>query len=184
MISTSMATTQIKRAPAHYSRFETQSMCDHVINEKMRLSTSLNACLLYATGALFGYGLLRCQFTSTHEAVYLEQIYFNKVLLGQYNSTLGKVIGYTEKTKRIADDLNKNLAFLKQERKNEEKCKTHIPLAFDVLSRPGDLKVETLIMLHFTACKLQCTYLVCMWHHQNAYLVYIAGQICKYRGKR
>ncbi|XP_039973123.1 rano class II histocompatibility antigen, A beta chain-like [Xiphias gladius] len=101
------------------------------------LSSLLCVFLLFSrASALFGYGLLRCQFTSTHEAVYLEQIYFNKVLLGQYNSTLGKVIGYTEKTKRIADDLNKNLAFLKQERKNEEKCKTHIPLAFDVLSRP------------------------------------------------
>uniref|UniRef100_A0A669CG12 Ig-like domain-containing protein n=1 Tax=Oreochromis niloticus TaxID=8128 RepID=A0A669CG12_ORENI len=33
------------------------------------------------------------------DVVYLAQIYFNKVLMGQYNSTLGKYVGYTEKLK-------------------------------------------------------------------------------------
>ena len=75
-------------------------------------------------------------------------------------------MGYTEYTKEIADDLNKNPAFLKQERKNEMKCKTHIPLAFDVLSKPGDLKVETLVMLLFIACKLR---LFCMYSHKQTY---------------
>uniref|UniRef100_A0A3Q3CR92 Ig-like domain-containing protein n=1 Tax=Haplochromis burtoni TaxID=8153 RepID=A0A3Q3CR92_HAPBU len=47
--------------------------------------------------------------------------YLNKMLLGQYNSTLGKYVGYTEKTKEIADNLNKNKGFLEHEKKNKEK---------------------------------------------------------------
>ncbi|XP_071325278.1 H-2 class II histocompatibility antigen, E-S beta chain-like [Trachinotus anak] len=99
--------------------------------------------LFLRAGAFFGYGVSRCQLTTTHEVVYLEQIYCNKVLLGQYNSTSGKFIGYTEKTKELADDLNKNPSFLKQERKNEETCKTHMPQAVEVLSKP----VEPYVLL-------------------------------------
>uniref|UniRef100_A0A3B4H104 Rano class II histocompatibility antigen, A beta chain-like n=1 Tax=Pundamilia nyererei TaxID=303518 RepID=A0A3B4H104_9CICH len=65
-------------------------------------------------------------------------IYLNKMLLGQYNSTLGKYVGYTEKTKEIADNLNKNKGFLEHEKKNKEKCRTNIPLVLDILSRPGN----------------------------------------------
>uniref|UniRef100_A0A3P9B527 Ig-like domain-containing protein n=1 Tax=Maylandia zebra TaxID=106582 RepID=A0A3P9B527_9CICH len=63
--------------------------------------------------------------------------YVNKMLLGQYNSTLGKYVGYTKKTKEIADNLNKNKGFLEHEKKNKEKCRTNIPLVLDILSRPG-----------------------------------------------
>ncbi|XP_018541680.1 H-2 class II histocompatibility antigen, E-S beta chain isoform X1 [Lates calcarifer] len=93
-------------------------------------------------GALFSHGLIRCQLTPSHEAVYLEQIYFNKMLMMQYNSTLGKFVGYTENTKKIADNLNKNPAFLKQERKNVAKCTTHIPLVFDFLSKSVEPNVR------------------------------------------
>ncbi|XP_061572803.1 class II histocompatibility antigen, B-L beta chain-like [Cololabis saira] len=76
--------------------------------------------------ALYGYAVVRCQFTSTRDLVYLEQFYFNKVLLGQYNSTLGKYVGYSKKAKEIADDLNKSLRILAQAKKNEEKCRDNI----------------------------------------------------------
>ncbi|XP_006801538.2 rano class II histocompatibility antigen, A beta chain-like [Neolamprologus brichardi] len=93
--------------------------------------------LIFSTAdAYFGYGVIRCLFTSKDDVVYLAQVYLNKMLLGQYNSTLGKYVGYTEKTKEIADNLNKNKGFLEHEKKNKEKCRTNIPLVLDILSRP------------------------------------------------
>ncbi|XP_005937672.1 H-2 class II histocompatibility antigen, E-S beta chain [Haplochromis burtoni] len=92
--------------------------------------------------AYFGYGVVRCLFTSKDDVVYLAQLYFNKVLQGQYNSTLGKYVGYTAKMKEIADELNKNQRFLEQEKKNEQKCRTNVPLVFDVLSRPVEPTVK------------------------------------------
>ncbi|KAF3691917.1 H-2 class II histocompatibility antigen, I-A beta chain Precursor [Channa argus] len=88
------------------------------------------------TGAVFGYGLIRCQLTSTNDVAYLAQIYFNKVLLAQYNSTAGNFSSYTESTKEIVDNLNKNPTFLKQERKNEETCRTDIQLALGLFLKP------------------------------------------------
>lgn len=98
------------------------------------------------TGAHYGYGLYRCQFTSTHDVVYLEQIYINKVLLGQYNSTSGQCVGYTEKAKEIADDLNRSQHFLKLQKENEAKCRTYVALALNLPTDTGDLTVKTLIM--------------------------------------
>ncbi|KAK1895085.1 SPRY domain containing SOCS box protein 1 [Dissostichus eleginoides] len=86
--------------------------------------------------ALFAHGVVHCQFTSPDDFVYLEQIFFNKVLQIQYNSTLGKYTGYREKTKEIAEGLNKNPKFIKQEKINELKCKNHIALLFDVFLKP------------------------------------------------
>ncbi|XP_035500447.1 H-2 class II histocompatibility antigen, E-S beta chain isoform X1 [Scophthalmus maximus] len=96
----------------------------------------LSVFLLFSMAdAFFIYGLIRCQFTSTQDVVYLEQIYFNKKLIGQYNSSLGKFVGYKKYTKKVADNLNKNPSMLKQERKNEEKCRIHVPLAYYVFSK-------------------------------------------------
>ncbi|XP_030605002.1 HLA class II histocompatibility antigen, DQ beta 2 chain-like [Archocentrus centrarchus] len=92
--------------------------------------------------ASFGYGLLRCLFTSKEDVVYLAQIYFNKMLLGQYNSTLGKYVGYTEKTKAVTDQLNKDKSFLEEEKKNEKLCRSNVPVVFDVLSRPVEPTVR------------------------------------------
>ena len=97
-----------------------------------------NTCWLCVTDALFGHGVVHCQFTSPDDFLYLEQIFFNKVLQIQYNGTLGKYTGYTEKTKEIAEGFNKNPKFIKQEKKNELKCKNHIALFFDVFLKPGD----------------------------------------------
>ncbi|XP_038567426.1 H-2 class II histocompatibility antigen, E-S beta chain-like isoform X2 [Micropterus salmoides] len=111
----------------------------------MRIHTFLLLCLLLLfsrADALFGYCLMRWQFTSSDDCVYLGQIYFNKVLLGQYNSTLGKFIGYTKKTKEIADGLNKNPAYLEQEKQNLERCKTYISMASDNLLKPVEPSVR------------------------------------------
>nr|XP_020462827.1 rano class II histocompatibility antigen, A beta chain-like isoform X2 [Monopterus albus] len=106
----------------------------------MHISSFFSLVFLFSifprADALFGYALLRCQFTSTREVVYVEQLYFKKVLLLQYNSTLGNFTGYTDKTKKIADYLNKDQAFLKDEKRNEESCKSFVPIATDILSRP------------------------------------------------
>uniref|UniRef100_A0A3B3D2Q2 Ig-like domain-containing protein n=1 Tax=Oryzias melastigma TaxID=30732 RepID=A0A3B3D2Q2_ORYME len=48
------------------------------------------------------------------------QIYFNKVLMLQYNSTLEKFEGYTKKMMEIADDLNKSKRTLDYEKKCAE----------------------------------------------------------------
>ncbi|XP_076746110.1 H-2 class II histocompatibility antigen, I-A beta chain isoform X2 [Maylandia zebra] len=61
--------------------------------------------------AYFGYGVVRCLFTSKDDVVYLAQLYFNKVLQ-------------------------------EQEKKNEQKCRTNVPLVFDVLSRPVEPTVK------------------------------------------
>lgn len=92
------------------------------------------------SGALYGHGLCRCQFSSYdgHDAVYVEQYYFNKMLGLQYNSTLGKIIGYTKKTKEIADFLNRDARFLNHEIWKTQLCKRNAPLSYKGLLNPGD----------------------------------------------
>lgn len=66
-------------------------------------------------------------------------MYFNKKLLGSYNSTEGKYTGYTQKTIEIATALNKNTAFLEQEKKNLENCKQNIPKILKALEGAGNV---------------------------------------------
>lgn len=82
--------------------------------------------------------------------VYVEQIFFNKMLMIQFNSTSGKCTGYTAKTQDIAEGLNKSPAFLKEQKRNEDKYKAYIPLAIDLYSRPGAL-VEPSVRLRSVA---------------------------------
>ncbi|CAJ1062217.1 rano class II histocompatibility antigen%2C A beta chain-like [Xyrichtys novacula] len=84
---------------------------------------------------LFGCGLLQCQFSSSGDVVYLAKMFFNKLLWADYNSTLGKYTGYTEKAIEVVDGFNKNKEFLKREQNNLELCKTHVQLVLDVLSK-------------------------------------------------
>ncbi|XP_058504335.1 H-2 class II histocompatibility antigen, E-S beta chain-like [Solea solea] len=98
--------------------------------------------LFSKTDAYYGYGLIRCQTTSSSDIIYLEQIYFNKKLVAQYNSTLGKFEGYTKYAKEIADQLNKNLAFMKQEEKNTMKCTSNAPLMDVLLSKTVEPSVR------------------------------------------
>uniref|UniRef100_A0A3B3IPP2 Ig-like domain-containing protein n=1 Tax=Oryzias latipes TaxID=8090 RepID=A0A3B3IPP2_ORYLA len=92
--------------------------------------------LFSSTNAFYGHGTLKCQFTSSHDLVYLEQVYFNKRLMVQYNSTLGKYEGYTKKAKDLADGFSKSKPFLEQAVKNREKCRTHMDLVFELQSHP------------------------------------------------
>ncbi|KAM7383500.1 hypothetical protein PAMP_003146 [Pampus punctatissimus] len=75
--------------------------------------------------ALYGQMLVHCQFSSPdgHNVLYLEQYYFNKILMAQYNSTLAKMIGYTKKTKEIADFLNRDTKFINHQIWKTEVCK-------------------------------------------------------------
>ncbi|RVE62690.1 hypothetical protein OJAV_G00159350 [Oryzias javanicus] len=92
--------------------------------------------LISTTKAFYAHGAMKCQFTSSRDLVYLEQIYFNKVLMVQYNSTVGKYEGYTKKTMDFADGLSKSKHFLEQAVKNRESCQAHMDLVSDLLSHP------------------------------------------------
>uniref|UniRef100_A0A3Q3FK33 HLA class II histocompatibility antigen, DQ beta 2 chain-like n=1 Tax=Labrus bergylta TaxID=56723 RepID=A0A3Q3FK33_9LABR len=97
---------------------------------------------LLLSNALYANALLNCVFTSTNDVVYLGQLFINKVLWGEYNSTVGKYVGFTEKGRQIAEEVNKNPSFLKQEKKNLEKCKTHVPVAMEILSKAVEPSVR------------------------------------------
>ncbi|XP_059195104.1 H-2 class II histocompatibility antigen, E-S beta chain-like [Centropristis striata] len=84
--------------------------------------------------ALFGYGLIYCQITFPNDMFYAEELYWNNVLQIQYNSNLGKYVGYTEKFKVFADLLNKNPISREAAKRNEEKCKASA-LVLDSLSK-------------------------------------------------
>lgn len=64
-------------------------------------------------------------------------VIFNKILMVQYNSTLGKYEGYTKKTVDFVDGLSKAKHFDEQAVKNKENCRTHMDLVSDLLSHPG-----------------------------------------------
>ncbi|KAM4736603.1 H-2 class II histocompatibility antigen, E-S beta chain-like [Anableps anableps] len=89
-------------------------------------------------GSFYFYVLERCQINSgdIHDAVFLDQVYFNKMLEGQYNSTVGKVIGYTEKTEEYAKMLNNDPGFIKHEIWKTNLCKRNAPLAYRGLLTP------------------------------------------------
>ncbi|XP_047453692.1 H-2 class II histocompatibility antigen, E-S beta chain-like isoform X1 [Mugil cephalus] len=95
-------------------------------------------------GALYGHGLIRCQFSSYdgHDALYLEQYLFNKVLVAQYNSTLGKMIGFTKKAKDLADGLNKSPLFVRTQKWKTELCKSNAPLAYNNLLSPVEPYID------------------------------------------
>ncbi|XP_016528928.1 H-2 class II histocompatibility antigen, E-S beta chain-like isoform X2 [Poecilia formosa] len=82
-------------------------------------------------GAFYGYYLGRCQFNSpdSNDVVLVEQLYFNKILLGQYNSTLGKVVAFIEKAEAYADMLNKMPRFQAHQIWKINRCKTGAQLA-------------------------------------------------------
>ncbi|KAK2844562.1 hypothetical protein Q5P01_011221 [Channa striata] len=101
------------------------------------LILTLNTFCVFSESALYGQALGRCQFSSSdgHDAVYLEQYYFNKMLFAQYNSTLGKMVGYTKKAMDVADTLNQNPEFVTHEKWKTRLCKQNSQLAFKGLLR-------------------------------------------------
>lgn len=84
--------------------------------------------------------MAHCQFTSPdgHDAMYVEQFYFNKVLEGQYNSSVGKVVGYTKNGIKVADKLNGDQGFMKHEVWKSNLCKRNVPLIYDELQNSGN----------------------------------------------
>ncbi|KAM9722800.1 H-2 class II histocompatibility antigen, E-S beta chain-like [Menidia menidia] len=89
-------------------------------------------------GTLYGHYDARCQ-SSSHDgqdAVLLEQFYINKKLEAQYNSTLGKIVGYTKKAKELADLLNKSPNYLHHQIWKANLCKKNTPLAYEGLLTP------------------------------------------------
>ncbi|KAF7669716.1 hypothetical protein LDENG_00147130 [Lucifuga dentata] len=85
---------------------------------------------------IFGYVWTHCEFRSSdgHDAVYLEQYFFNKVFILQYNSTLKKWTAYTEKAQKVAEALNKNPSYVKQMIKNTNTCKSLIPVYYPLVA--------------------------------------------------
>ncbi|XP_028983758.1 rano class II histocompatibility antigen, A beta chain-like isoform X2 [Betta splendens] len=111
-----------------------------------RCLTRFLLLLLFSTaGALYGHAVVHCVFTSTdgHDAVYLEDYYFNKLLIGQYNSSVGKMVGYTEIGKEFADSLNKNQENVKLLQWKTKRCKAEVPLVIKSLLNP----VEPYVLL-------------------------------------
>ncbi|XP_026228593.1 DLA class II histocompatibility antigen, DR-1 beta chain-like [Anabas testudineus] len=101
--------------------------------------TLLLMFLVFSTeGALYGHGVSRCQFSSPdgHDAVYLEQYYFNKVMIAQYNSTLGKVTGYTMKGHVVAALLNGNREYVTHEKWKTRVCRGNAHRVYSSLLNP------------------------------------------------
>uniref|UniRef100_A0A8P4KA51 Ig-like domain-containing protein n=1 Tax=Dicentrarchus labrax TaxID=13489 RepID=A0A8P4KA51_DICLA len=94
--------------------------------------------------ALYGHGFARCQFSfpDGHDAVYLEQYYFNKRLVALYNGTLGKMIGYTKETIKYANIYNNNPAFVNWGKRKTELCKRNTPLAYNALLKSVEPSVR------------------------------------------
>lgn len=94
----------------------------------------------YFLGAFYGYYLGRCQFNfpDSSDVVLVEQLYFNKILLGQYNSTLGKVVPFTKKAEDYADVLNKLPRFQAHQIWKTNRCKTGAKLANENLPATGN----------------------------------------------
>ncbi|XP_030014739.1 HLA class II histocompatibility antigen, DQ beta 2 chain-like [Sphaeramia orbicularis] len=94
--------------------------------------------LFSRANALYGALFIRCQFTSPgdYDSVCLEQYYFSQMLIGQYNSTLGKVINYREETQKIVDDLNNNPGFLSHQAWIAGVCRIKSKVVHNSLQKP------------------------------------------------
>uniref|UniRef100_A0A3Q1EAB2 DLA class II histocompatibility antigen, DR-1 beta chain-like n=1 Tax=Acanthochromis polyacanthus TaxID=80966 RepID=A0A3Q1EAB2_9TELE len=112
----------------------------------MRIHRFLLLLVVFVTfsraNAFFGYVEVQCLYTSTKDVVYMEKVYINKLLMIQYNSTLGNYTGYTEKAKKLADEANKVESFREQAKKNLDRCKSNIPSVFDELTKPVEPTVK------------------------------------------
>uniref|UniRef100_A0A3Q2XJ52 BoLa class II histocompatibility antigen, DQB*0101 beta chain-like n=1 Tax=Hippocampus comes TaxID=109280 RepID=A0A3Q2XJ52_HIPCM len=89
--------------------------------------------------------LFQCQGMSSDDALLTEKIYYNKMLYLQYNSSGGKIIGYTKTGRAIADILNRDV-FLKDQKKHLQHCKRWITRAYSTSTK----KVEPKVRLRLT----------------------------------
>ncbi|XP_019747663.1 rano class II histocompatibility antigen, A beta chain-like isoform X1 [Hippocampus comes] len=112
----------------------------------MHTLSSLCLCLVFFhADAQFGYGQFQCQGMSSDDALLTEKIYYNKMLYLQYNSSGGKIIGYTKTGRAIADILNRDV-FLKDQKKHLQHCKRWITRAYSTSTK----KVEPKVRLRLT----------------------------------
>uniref|UniRef100_A0A3Q0RZI6 Ig-like domain-containing protein n=1 Tax=Amphilophus citrinellus TaxID=61819 RepID=A0A3Q0RZI6_AMPCI len=91
--------------------------------------------LVFSTeGAVYGHYSAHCQFSSYdgHDAVFLEQVYFNKLLLMQYNSSVGKAVGYTKTAQELADKFNSDESFISHQEWKISLCKSNAPQVYNV----------------------------------------------------
>lgn len=106
----------------------------------MRVQRFLSLLVVFVAfsraNAFFGHIEVQCLYTPTKDVVYMEKLYISKMLMGEYNSTLGYYVGYTEELEKIAKDVNKIKKYLELARRKFAKCKSNIPLVFDELTKP------------------------------------------------
>lgn len=81
---------------------------------------------------------MQCQGMSSDDVLLTTKIYYDKMLYLQYNSSGGKVIGYTKKGREIADILNHN-GFLQDQKRHLRYCKKWITDAYSFLTKKGEL---------------------------------------------
>ncbi|XP_045900516.1 class II histocompatibility antigen, B-L beta chain-like [Micropterus dolomieu] len=94
--------------------------------------------------ALYGHALVRCQFSSHdgHDAVYLEQYYFNKMLAVQYNSTLGAAVVQSLVPPEVADIFSRNPSFVHLGKWKTERCKRNAQVFYSGLLNPVEPSVR------------------------------------------
>ncbi|XP_051525886.1 H-2 class II histocompatibility antigen, E-S beta chain-like [Myxocyprinus asiaticus] len=76
--------------------------------------------------AYFGGSLDRCIYSTRDysDMVYIDAYFFNKIIDVQFNSTVGKFVGYTDRGVRTAENWNNNPDILQQERAEVDRyCK-------------------------------------------------------------
>ncbi|XP_072316668.1 class II histocompatibility antigen, B-L beta chain-like [Eucyclogobius newberryi] len=80
--------------------------------------------LISKTDAHYASLVTRCQSNADDpDVLYIIQGYYNKQLFVSYNSTEGKVIGYTEKMKEYAALFNKSPSIQKELKNGKKNCK-------------------------------------------------------------
>ncbi|XP_061631763.1 H-2 class II histocompatibility antigen, E-S beta chain-like isoform X2 [Phyllopteryx taeniolatus] len=99
--------------------------------------------LFSAADAQYIHGLLQCQGTSSDErdVTFLLQLYYDKMLYLQYNSTSGRFSADTEIGKQIVKILNLD-HYLNNVQKKMEDCKKWMKQTYDIFDRKVEPKVR------------------------------------------
>ncbi|XP_064883760.1 uncharacterized protein LOC115116045 isoform X2 [Oncorhynchus nerka] len=102
--------------------------------------SSIHLLLLFSSlsgvDGYFGHFEMRCRFSSEEprDIEFLLQVYGNKKLLGQYNSTTEKCTVYTQWMKNFTETACKGPAFLAARRDEMKKyCSSNVPVVYGYL---------------------------------------------------
>ncbi len=85
----------------------------------------------FSANGHYNYHLSKCIYNSSDfsDIVFLDGYYFNKYLYVQFNSTVGKFVGFTEFGVKAAENWNKDPAILQQFRAEVDRfCKPNAEL--------------------------------------------------------